>query len=117
METMQALVFKDVGRIELENIPVPKISKPDQVIVKIAACGICGSDIKILEGKHAYKKDIVLGHEFNGVVVDVGSAVQSVKVGDRIALDNNPRCGLCDFCRVGLSSQCTELKNVTLKPY
>jgi threonine dehydrogenase-like Zn-dependent dehydrogenase len=70
--------------------------------------------VKILEGKHAYKPNIILGHEFNGTVVDVGSGVTAVKIGDRVALDNNPRCGLCDYCRTGFSNQCVELKNRTM---
>jgi threonine dehydrogenase-like Zn-dependent dehydrogenase len=114
METMKALVFKTVGRIEFENIPRPVVKEPTDVIIKVAACGICGSDVKILEGKHAYKEGIVLGHEFNGTVVEVGKSVTAVKPGDRVAVDNNPRCGLCDFCRMGLSSQCEIIKEKTL---
>ncbi len=114
MDTMKALVFKEPGRIEFEKIPVPKITEKNQIILRVANCGICGSDVKILEGKHAYKANTVLGHEFCGTIVELGSGVTSVKVGDRVALDNNPRCGLCDFCRSGFSSQCIELKNRTL---
>jgi len=111
---MNALVFKKVGRIDLENIPKPQVTENKQVLVKVAACGICGSDVKILQGKHAYKENTVLGHEFCGIVAEVGSKVTNVKVGDRVALDNNPRCGVCDFCRTGFSSQCVDLKNRTL---
>lgn len=114
---MKALVFKDIGKIELEEIPIPKIKNPSQVLIKVSRCGICGSDVKILQGKHAYKKNTVLGHEFNGVVVDLGSMVSSLKVGDRIAIDNNPRCGLCDYCRSGFSSQCELLKENTIGVY
>jgi len=114
MEMMNALVFKDLGKIVYEKIPKPKVTEPNQVLVKVAACGICGTDVKILEGKHAYKEDTVLGHEFCGTVVEVGSSVTAVKVGDWVALDNNSRCGLCEFCRMGISSQCVELKNRTL---
>lgn len=114
METMRALVFKKIGTIDFEQIPVPKINDPSDVIIKIAACGICGSDVKILEGKHAYKENTVLGHEFNGRVVEIGSGVATVKVGDRVAIDNNPRCGMCDFCRMGFSSQCEWIKERTI---
>ena len=109
MSTMKALVFKDIGKIQLEEIPVPKVTEPDDVLIKVAMCGVCGTDLKILEGKHARKKNVVLGHEFNGTVVDVGSQVKAVKVGDRVAADNNIRCGVCSFCRMGLSSQCVEI--------
>jgi len=114
METMKALVFREPGRIEFQRIPVPEISHGKQVLIRVANCGVCGSDVKIMEGKHAYKADTVLGHEFNGTVVDIGSEVTSVRLDDRVALDNNPRCGLCDYCRSGFSSQCVELKNRTL---
>ena len=117
MDTMKALVFKDVGKIELEEIPVPKITEPDQVMIKVSMCGICGSDIKILQGKHHYKKNVVLGHEFNGVVTDLGSSVTSLKIGDRISIDNNPRCGLCYYCRIGFSSQCEIIKEKTIGVY
>ncbi len=117
METMNALMFKKVGQIELERVPVPTVQEPTDVILKVTACGICGSDIKILEGKHAYKENIILGHEFNGVVVDIGASVTTLKPGDRIAIDNNPRCGVCDFCRMGISSQCVHIKENTLGIY
>ena len=114
MDKMKALVFKDVGKIELEEIPIPHATQPDDVLLKVAAVGICGSDIKILEGKHHYKENTVLGHEFCGEVVEVGTHVKYVKLGDRVAIDNNIRCGFCSFCRMGLSSQCVEIKTTAL---
>ena len=114
MDKMKALVFKDVGKIELDEIPIPHATQPDDVLLKVAAVGICGSDIKILEGKHHYKENTVLGHEFCGEVVEVGTHVKYVKLGDRVAIDNNIRCGFCSFCRMGLSSQCVEIKTTAL---
>lgn len=111
---MKALVFKEPWKIVLEEIPIPKITEKNHVLIKIAACGICGSDVKILEGNHAFKPNIILGHEFCGTVVEIGSGVTSVRVGDRVALDNNPRCGICEFCRTGVSNQCADLKNRTM---
>ena len=109
MKNMKALVFKGVGRIQLEEIPVPRVSEPDDVLIKVAMCGVCGTDLKILEGKHVYRENTVLGHEFNGTAVEVGSRVRAVQVGDRVAVDNNIRCGICSFCRMGISSQCVEI--------
>jgi threonine dehydrogenase-like Zn-dependent dehydrogenase len=106
MNTMKALVFKKIGKISLEKIPVPRVSQSDQVLIKVAACGICGTDVKIMQGKHAYKENTVLGHEFNGTVMDIGKGVTSLKVGERAAIDNSLRCGLCEACRMGNSSQC-----------
>ena len=114
MNKMKALVFRDVGQIELTEIPVPKVKQPDDVLLKVKTVGICGSDLKILAGKHHYKPNTVLGHEFCGEVVQVGSHVQHIKLGDRVAIDNNIRCGFCSFCRMGLSSQCEEIKTSAL---
>ena len=114
METMKALVVKDVGKLVLENRPRPHVVAPDDVVLKIKTVGICGSDVKILEGKHHFKPDTVLGHEFCGEVVEIGSAVHHIKLGDRVAVDNNIRCGFCDFCRMGLTSQCVDIKTSAL---
>jgi (R,R)-butanediol dehydrogenase/meso-butanediol dehydrogenase/diacetyl reductase len=110
MQTMKALVFREIGKIELCEIPKPQVTQPDDLLIKVSAVGICGSDIKILEGKHHYKENTVLGHEFCGTVVEIGSHVTHFMVGDRVSVDNNIRCGFCSFCRMGLTSQCVEIK-------
>lgn len=114
MDTMKAIVMKDVGRIEMENLPIPHVKDPDDVLLKIKAVGICGSDVKIVEGKHHFKPNTVLGHEFCGEIVEVGSHVHHMKIGDRVAVDNNIRCGFCEFCRMGLTSQCVDIKTSAL---
>jgi (R,R)-butanediol dehydrogenase/meso-butanediol dehydrogenase/diacetyl reductase len=114
MEKMKALVFKDVGKLVLEERRVPHVQDPDDVVIKIKAAGICGTDVKILEGKHHFKCDTVLGHEFCGEVVEVGSHVHHIKLGDRVCVDNNIRCGFCSFCRMGLTSQCVDIKTSAL---
>lgn len=114
MDTMKALVMKDVGHIEFEQRPIPHVKDPDDVVIKIHAVGICGSDVKIVEGKHHFKPNTVLGHEFCGEIVEVGSHVHHMKIGDRVAVDNNIRCGFCDFCRMGLTSQCVDIKTSAL---
>jgi len=111
---MKALVIRKVGKIELMELPIPKVTQPNDVLVKVSMVGICGSDIKILEGKHHFREDIALGHEICGTVVEIGSHVEHVKVGDRVAVDPNIRCGFCTFCRMGLTSQCIEIKNSSL---
>jgi threonine dehydrogenase-like Zn-dependent dehydrogenase len=114
MEKMRALVFKDVGNLVMEEVPVPHVKEPDDVVIKIHAVGICGSDVKIVEGKHHFKPNTILGHEFCGEVVEVGSHVHHIKLGDRVAVDNNIRCGFCSFCRMGLTSQCVDIKTSAL---
>jgi (R,R)-butanediol dehydrogenase/meso-butanediol dehydrogenase/diacetyl reductase len=114
MQTMKALVFQDIGKIELSEVPIPQVTQPDDVLLKVSAVGICGSDLKILEGKHHFNKNTILGHEFSGTVVEVGSHVTHVNVGDRVAIDPNIRCGFCTFCRMGLTSQCVEIKHSSI---
>jgi len=114
MDKMKALVMKDVGRVEMEYLPIPHVVEPDDVVLKIKAVGICGSDVKIVEGKHHYKPNTVLGHEFCGEVVEIGTHVNHFKIGDRVSVDNNIRCGFCSFCRMGLTSQCVDIKTSAL---
>ena len=114
MEKMRAIVFHDIGQIELTEIPVPKVTQPDDVLLKIKTVGICGSDLKIIAGKHHFRPHTVLGHEFCGEVVEIGTHVHHLKIGDRVAVDNNIRCGFCSFCRMGLTSQCVDIKTSAL---
>lgn len=114
MDKMKAFIVADVGKLERVERPIPQIKEPDDVLLKVKAVGICGTDVKILEGKHHFKPGTVLGHEFCGEVVAVGSHVRHIKVGDRVAIDNNIRCGFCSFCRMGMSSQCVEIKTSAL---
>ncbi len=114
MEKMRALVFKDVGNLVMEEVPIPHVKEPDDIVLKIKAVGICGSDVKIIEGKHHFKPNTILGHEFCGEIVEVGSHVHHFKIGDRVAVDNNIRCGFCEFCRRGLTSQCVDIKTSAL---
>jgi threonine dehydrogenase-like Zn-dependent dehydrogenase len=88
--------------------------EPDDVVLKIATVGICGSDLKIIEGKHHYRPNTIIGHEFCGEVVEMGTSVHHLKLGDRVAVDNNIRCGQCEYCRRGLSSQCVDIKTSAL---
>ncbi len=114
MKKMKAYVFKDIGNLIFEERPIPCVRDPDDVLLKVKAVGICGSDLKIIEGKHHFKPNTVLGHEFCGEVIEIGTHVQHIKIGDRVAIDNNIRCGFCSFCRMGLSSQCVEIKTSAL---
>ena len=114
MDKMRALVFKDVGNLVMQEVPVPHVKAPDDIVLKVKAVGICGSDVKIVEGKHHFKPNTILGHEFCGEIVEIGSHVTHFKVGDRVAVDNNIRCGFCEYCRRGLTSQCVDIKTSAL---
>jgi L-iditol 2-dehydrogenase len=109
MATMQALVktAKGVGNIELQQRPVPAVTRGDDVLIEVKAAGICGTDIHILHDNFPYWPPVILGHEFSGQVVDVGPEVTTVKVGDRVIGEPHTKaCGKCYLCRTGNRQIC-----------
>lgn len=96
---MKAQVVKAPNQMEYCDVPVPEI-KPDEVLIKVKVCGICGSDWSIYTGKYAADKlPLITGHEFWGIVDEVGSDVKEWKKGDRVAVEIALTCGTCYFCR------------------
>ena len=114
---MLAAVFhkgdKQGGDIKLEDVDRPNITKGDQVLMEIKACGICGTDLKIMEGGHPANDNTILGHEFAGIVREVGESVQDLEIGDKVVADPNEKCGYCINCRRGLSSLCEYMASGT----
>lgn len=105
---MRAAVLTQPGSFELVELPDPECA-PDEVIVQVATCGVCGTDRAIFRGAAPASWPVVLGHEFSGVVVEVGSEVTELAVGDRIAADPNVVDGTCFFCRRGETNLCSGL--------
>ena len=104
---MKAVVFRGVGNIQLENVPDPKIQKPNDAIVRLTASAICGTDLHMIRGTMAgMKPGTILGHEGVGIVEEVGSAVRNFKAGDRVVIPSTIACGNCSYCRAGYYSQC-----------
>jgi len=100
---MQALVKlkEGKGNVEIQDRPVPSPAEKE-VLIKVKACGICGSDIKIYNGNHKVYPPVIMGHEFSGEIVEVGSEVRDYEVGDRVVSEvHNQFCGVCPFCRSG----------------
>lgn len=102
---MKAVVIAEPGKIELATVEDPAPG-PRDVVVAVAACGLCGTDLHILQGEFAPTLPIVPGHEFAGEVVAVGSAVTEVAVGARVAVDPSLHCGECHYCRQGRGNLC-----------
>ncbi|WUD71452.1 zinc-dependent alcohol dehydrogenase family protein [Streptomyces sp. NBC_00510] len=102
---MKAVVIAEPGKIELATVEDPAPG-PRDVVVAVAACGLCGTDLHILRGEFAPTLPIVPGHEFAGEVVAVGSAVTEVAVGARVAVDPSLHCGECHYCRLGRGNLC-----------
>ena len=108
---MKAIVFKSRGVWAYEDRPEPQIKKDDDMIVKVLACSICGTDVHILADPPgvAANDGIILGHEFVGEVLEVEPGVRNFKKGDHLICDNNIPCGVCPACQMGHSNMC---KNV-----
>ena len=109
---MKVAVMTDIGKMAFveRDIPVPK---SNEVLVKLEYVGICGSDMHYYEtgaiGNFVVKPPFVLGHEPGGTVIEVGSDVKHLKVGDRVALEPGKTCGHCEFCRQGKYNLCPDV--------
>lgn len=103
---MQSLLLSEYKKLELVDMEVPKI-RPEEVLVKVRACGICGSDIHGYDGSTGRRiPPLVMGHEAAGEIVEVGSAVRGWDLGDRVTFDSTISCGRCYFCQRGEINLC-----------
>jgi len=108
---MKAFVLKKPYELEEIEVDEPAISKSDDVIINVKVVGICGSDMLGFQGKHelmTYPR--ILGHEFSGVVEDVGESVTGLEVGDQVVVEPLVTCGKCRPCRTGDYNVCEEMK-------
>ena len=104
---MKALVYHGPGEKAWEDVPDPKILQPTDVIVRIDTTTICGTDLHILKGDvPAVTEGRILGHEGVGTVNEVGSAVSTIEVGDRVIISCISACGACSYCHQGLYAHC-----------
>jgi L-iditol 2-dehydrogenase len=109
IKMIQAIMIEP-GKIEFNDVPVPDV-KSDQIKIKMKRIGVCGSDIHVNHGKHPYTSyPVVQGHEVSAEVVEVGSEVTNVKVGDMVTIQPQVVCGVCYPCTHGLYNDCEELK-------
>lgn len=111
---MRAIIIDAPGNVRVGEVPDPT-AQPDELVIRVAACGICGTDLHLIDGDSPLARyPLVPGHEFAGEVVALGSNVEqrdgngqaSVKVGSRVAIDPNLPCGQCEFCRTGHENLC-----------
>src|SRR6267154_2684703 len=111
-KTMRAGVYREKGIVRVEEVPVPEVAD-GEVLIKVAACGICGTDIKKIY--HAYvAPPQILGHEVAGTVAATGRGVTKWKLGDRIMSFHHVPCGKCFYCERRLFSQCKQYKSTGL---
>ena len=108
---MKSAVFYEKHKLIVEDIETPKPGK-NEVLIKVMACGICGTDVHIFEGDEgaaATPEGTVLGHEFSGVIEMLGEGVSGYQVGDKVCVDPNKLCGDCYYCRNGIGHFCENM--------
>lgn len=105
---MQAALF-DGKRLKLTDYALRKPAA-GEVLIKVLACGICGTDIKIVAGKSPAAPPVILGHEYCGVIEEIGDQVNNISAGDFVSIDPNIYCGECRFCRSGKINLCENLR-------
>jgi glutathione-independent formaldehyde dehydrogenase len=103
---MKAIRYEGVGKMEVTESDIPKLDAPTDAILRVTTSGICGSDLHMYDGRTPLKKGTVVGHEIMGVIDQVGDAVTSIKVGDRVVLPFNIACGFCYNCIRGYTNSC-----------
>jgi glutathione-independent formaldehyde dehydrogenase len=103
---MRALVYEGARQVAVKDVPDARIEQPTDVLVRVTSTNICGSDLHMYEGRTNVEEGKVLGHENLGQVIEVGSAVDRVKVGDWVCLPFNIACGFCKNCERGFTAFC-----------
>jgi len=108
---MQAIVFEEAGQMTLQDRPMPQIDRPDDVLIAVEACGICGTDVQILNVPpgHPATPGVIMGHEFVGRVIAAGPSADPALVGQRVVVDPDPKCGACVSCRAGRPATCSNI--------
>jgi len=111
---MRAAIITGVGRVEIHEMPRPSIQAPDDVLLRTAVAGICGSDLHYFiadrVGGEAVPYPVIGGHEVSALVEAVGPAVTRVRPGDRVAVEPSISCGSCDQCLAGRPHTCRSIK-------
>ncbi|CAG7561985.1 unnamed protein product [Fusarium equiseti] len=105
-ELMKAVVFDGPFKVSVQDRPVPQIQSPQDVIIKVNLTALCGSELHLYRGVEPTEPDFIMGHEFTGTIVALGSAVKSVKVGDKVVSPFTASCGQCYYCQNGGSARC-----------
>ncbi|KAH8782885.1 alcohol dehydrogenase GroES-like domain-containing protein [Diaporthe sp. PMI_573] len=107
-KTMKAVIFDGPHKVSVQDRPVPKLQHGGDIIVKVQAAALCGSELHTFRGHAKSDTGFIMGHEFTGVVVELGSDVKTVKEGDKIVSPFTTTCGKCFYCQNGYASRCVE---------
>ena len=106
---MLAAVFNGNKNIVLSDYPLRTLDK-NELMIKVAYCGVCGTDRHIYDGKAPSSTPVILGHEYSGIIIEKGDSNSKFNIGDKVAIDPNIYCGHCDYCRRGMVSFCENLR-------
>ncbi len=116
---MKALLLSEYGRFEMKDLPVP-VPGSQEILVRVAACGICGSDVHGYDGSSGRRiPPIVMGHEAAGTIASLGSGVTNLTENERVTFDSTISCGVCAFCSRGEVNLCNnrEVLGVSCEDY
>ncbi len=106
---MKAALFEKPNRLSVVQRPLRSLLE-NEVLVRVQSCGVCGTDVHIVKGESRSASSVVLGHEYSGVIEDVGTEIKNFFLGQRVAIDPNISCGTCYFCRRGEVHLCSNLR-------
>ena len=114
---MRAVIVERPGVVRVDDVPEPEAA-PGEVVVRVGACGICGTDVHIVDGEFPPTKyPVIPGHELGGEIVALGPDVVGWKVGDRVGIDPTLNCGTCYYCQRGMGNICERLNGIgTTRP-
>lgn len=110
---MMALVYTAQNQIELLELPMPE-PKPDEVLVRVAWCGVCGSEVESFKSGRRRKPPLIMGHEFSGTVAAIGDGVSDLMECERVVINPLIPCGKCKFCLSGHSNVCPNRKLLSM---
>ena len=111
---MKAAVYLGPGHLEIRDVPIPPVGE-NEVLIKVAYCGICGTDVHIYHGDGGaanVNPPLIIGHEFSGIVEKVGGNVTKLKIGDKVSVNPNDMCGECYFCHNGMEHFCEHFTGI-----
>ncbi|MCX6081185.1 MAG: zinc-dependent alcohol dehydrogenase family protein [Chloroflexi bacterium] len=108
---MKAAVIYAPGDVKMVEMDIPQ-PKMGEVLIKIKACGVCGTDHSLFVGAYPANYPVIIGHEFSGTIAAVGEGVKNFKLGDRVTVDPNRVCHQCDYCRMGKEHLCANLSSM-----
>jgi len=113
---MKALMLEDYNKLEYVDVAMPEYG-PNDLLIRVKACGICGSDIHGMDGSSGRRiPPLIMGHEAAGIVAEIGEKVTDFQIGDRVTFDSMIVCGICYFCRKGESNLCESRRVLGVSP-